>query len=437
MLYFFSAVCAVLLAAELSAGQLYVSERLTRGEDDDEADEQGKNKHLQVVAEGGASGIRPDESVLAYTGAYESGASLIACDVQVTRDLVPVCAQSIDVASATNLLRDFPELAVGRNVSLLVDSVRGVSYRDLYPFPLFSRAEIAGLRIVRDSSDVRSHAFDSLFVVVELDIFLQLVAALKDETFAQTNATDQYDAGVYVELKMPAVYRDSFNISVEDVVMSHLRKGGWWPPRAGRRVLVQSYDSAALARLAELGGADDPATLAALVQMIEPATVPLLTRDIKLKDNETDEWFDGTPWDLVFNKLKKQVGGISVDKQLLSTNHSVADLFVRVAHDRRLFVHVYQFSALNESWNATFDSFNEEIWYYLWLKIDGIFTDDPADVRKEMLRPPHTADPPLAQWVIVEVIFIFSLIGAFGSCFAFLWVYWGTEKFVPQDDADA
>jgi glycerophosphoryl diester phosphodiesterase len=373
----------------------------------------------EVIAEGGSSGVRPDESVLAYAGAYSDGASMIACDVQVTYDLVPVCAQSIDVSAMSNLLL-YPEFT--SRVMNLTDTLRNITYTNVFPFPLFNRTEIASLRIVRDANDPRGKAFDQLFVIVELEIFLQLIAALKDETLAQTNATDVFDTGVYIEAKTPQIYRDVFNITVEDVIMSKLRKTGWWPPRPGRRVLFQSFDPVAVKRFGELGG--DDAT-PALVQMIEAATIPTLSLGIDVNDSS-----DATDihWDLIFNRLASNVGGISIDKQLLTANMSLADHIVKEARDRSLFVHVWTFRAFDAFWNTTFPSFNQEVWFFLWLQVEGVFSDDPADVRREMLREPHTPDPPLPQDTIIEVVFIFSLIGAAGSCFAFFWVYWGTEK---------
>jgi glycerophosphoryl diester phosphodiesterase len=374
---------------------------------------------VEVIAEGGSSGVRPDESVLAYAGAYADGASMIACDVQVTYDLVPVCAQSIDVSAMSNLLQ-YPEF-VGR-VMNLTDTQRNITYTNIYPFPLFNRTEIASLRIVRDANDPRGKAFDQLFVVVELEIFLQLIAALKDETLIQTNATDVFDTGVYIEAKTPQIYRDIFNITVEDVIMAKLRKTGWWPPRPGRRVLFQSFDPVAVQRFGELGGED---AAPALVQMIEAATIPLLSAGIDVNDSSD---ITDIRWDLIFNRLVDNVGGISIDKQLLTANMSMADHIVKEARDRSLFVHVWTFRAFDTFWNQTFESFNREMWFFLWLQVEGVFTDDPADVRREMLREPHTPDPPLPQDTIIEVVFIFSLIGAAGSCFAFFWVYWGTEK---------
>ncbi|KAM3241909.1 hypothetical protein ACQJBY_054563 [Aegilops geniculata] len=56
-----------------------------------------------VISHNGASGDYPDCTDLAYQKAVQDGADVIDCDVQVTKDGIPICMSSIDLMDVTNV----------------------------------------------------------------------------------------------------------------------------------------------------------------------------------------------------------------------------------------------------------------------------------------------------------------------------------------------
>jgi glycerophosphoryl diester phosphodiesterase len=317
------------------------------------------NDVFQIIAHRGDSGARPEESTSAYESAAAAGAAWLECDVQVTSDLVPVCAHSIDVAAVSDA--GAVATLAPRRVDVLTDPASNETLRNVLPFPALALRELQALRLMRDVRDVRGTAFDGLFPFVTLREFLALAAALSSSL------------GVYVESKTPLLYAQHFNISVEPLIAAELAAR-----RPRPRLLLQSFEAASLARFA----ADHGFPRAELVQLRADAA-------------------PRNDWPALFAALAPLVGGVGLSKQLL-LDAATAQQTVRAAHDRGLFVHVWTLRAHPNFWNQSFASFADELAHFRDLHVDGVFTDDPGVVRR-WLDGGQGAAPPAPEPTTVRV----------------------------------
>ena len=75
-------------------------------------------------------------------------------------------------------------------------------------------------------------ALDDIFPFVTLSEFERLARVLRNES------TDRA-LGIYVELKTPTIYREAFNIVVEDVIFDALSQdGAYWLQKEPRLVCI-------------------------------------------------------------------------------------------------------------------------------------------------------------------------------------------------------
>lgn len=60
---------------------------------------------LLIISHNGASGIYPGSTDLAYQQAVSDGADMIDCSVQMTRDGVPICLNSVNLVDGTTVVQ--------------------------------------------------------------------------------------------------------------------------------------------------------------------------------------------------------------------------------------------------------------------------------------------------------------------------------------------
>lgn len=63
---------------------------------------------ILVISQNGASGDYPGCTDLAYQKAISDGADVIDCPVQMSKDGIPFCSQSINLIDSTNVLQMYP-----------------------------------------------------------------------------------------------------------------------------------------------------------------------------------------------------------------------------------------------------------------------------------------------------------------------------------------
>ena len=103
-----------------------------------------------IISNNGASGIYPGCTDLAYQQAVDDGADIIDCSVQMSKDGVPFCLPSADLAGDTTAMMPFidrketvpeiqPEVGVF-SFALAWSEIQSVKRKKNFPFPsTFSR----------------------------------------------------------------------------------------------------------------------------------------------------------------------------------------------------------------------------------------------------------------------------------------------------------
>jgi glycerophosphoryl diester phosphodiesterase len=270
-----------------------------------------------LVAHRGASAYAPEHTLAAYRLALEQGADYVEQDLAVTRDGVLICLHDESLERTTNVEELFPDrstvdAATGRRQWLALD---------------FTLAEIKRL----DAGGW----FGSAFAGEQVPTW--------DEAVAAVGAS----AGLYPELKTPALYR-ARGVDQTSLFIASLER-----PALGRRapgsLIVQSFDDQPLRELA--------------------AGLPAVPRTFLIDNRDGARWLtaDGLA------EIAKFATGIGPAKALLDGRPEV----VRAAKAAGLTVTPYTFSTRGVV-PPRFRDVVEEMRYYLSeLDVDALFTDNP------------------------------------------------------------
>jgi glycerophosphoryl diester phosphodiesterase len=272
----------------------------------------------KLVAHRGASAYAPEHTLASYRLALQQHADYVEQDLAVTKDLVLICLHDESLERTTNVEEVFPDRAfvdpaTGRKQWLAVD---------------FTLAEIKQL-------DAGSW-FDTRFTGERIPTWEEAVAAVGTA------------AGLYPELKTPALYR-ARGIDQTALFVESLKRLGLHT-RTPESLIVQSFDEQPLKDL-----------------MLQ---IPLLPRTF-LIDNR-----DGARWLTVegLTEIKTFATGIGPAKALLDGRPEI----VRSAHAAGLTVTPYTFTTRAAAGSGRFPSVRDEMRYYLTeLDVDALFTDNP------------------------------------------------------------
>jgi glycerophosphoryl diester phosphodiesterase len=271
-----------------------------------------------LVAHRGASAYAPEHTLASYRLALEQKADFVEQDLAVTQDLVLICLHDESLERTTNVEEVFPDRAVvdpatGRKRWLAVD---------------FTLAEIKQL-------DAGSW-FDARFAGERIPTWEEAVALVGTA------------AGLYPELKTPALYRarkiDQTALFVESVkrLNLHTRRPG--------SLIVQSFDEQPLKDLTH--------------------QLPSLPRTFLIDNRDGERWLN----DAGLSEIATFATGIGPAKALLDGRPEI----VRAAHARQLTVTPYTFTTRSPFGSGRFPSVTDEMRYYLSdLDVDAVFTDNP------------------------------------------------------------
>jgi glycerophosphoryl diester phosphodiesterase len=277
---------------------------------------QPRSARKTLVAHRGASAYAPEHTLAAYRLALAQGADYVEQDLAVTKDNVLVCLHDESLERTTNVEELFPDrstvdAATGRRQWLAID---------------FTLAEIKRL-------DAGAW-FGSGFAGEQVPTWDEAVAAVGNS------------AGLYPELKTPALYR-ARGVDQTALFIASLER-----PALGRRpagsLIVQSFDDQPLRELAS-GLPEVPRTF--------------------LIDNR-----DGARWLTVdgLAEIARFATGIGPAKALLDGRPEI----VRAARAAGLTVTPYTFTTRVVP--PRFRDVGEEMRYYLSeLDVDALFTDNP------------------------------------------------------------
>jgi glycerophosphoryl diester phosphodiesterase len=272
----------------------------------------------KLVAHRGASAYAPEHTLASYRLALQQKADYVEQDLAVTKDLVLVCLHDESLERTTNVEDLFPDRAfvdptTGKKQWLAVD---------------FTLAEIKRL-------DAGSW-FDPRF------------AGERIPTWEEAVATVGTAAGLYPELKTPALYRargiDQTALFVESIARLPLQN------RAAGSLIVQSFDAQPLKDLTR--------------------QLPSVARTFLIDNRDGQRWLT----DAGLAEIATFATGIGPAKGLLDGRPEI----VRLAHAKNLTVTPYTFTTRSPAGAGRFPSIGEEMRYYLTdLDVDALFTDNP------------------------------------------------------------
>ncbi|URW77079.1 glycerophosphodiester phosphodiesterase [Sphingomonas donggukensis] len=302
-----------------------------------------------VIAHRGASGLRPEHTIAAYTLAIEQGADFIEPDLVPTKDGVLVARHENEISETTDV-STHPEFA-RRKATKTIDgkAVTGWFTED------FTLAELRTLRAKERLPLLRGTAHDGEFAIPTFD---EIVALAKAR-----------GVGVYPETKHPT-YFASIGLGTDAPLVAALRKAGW--DRADAPVFIQSFEVANLKALHRV-------TKVRLIQLMDASGAPA--------DGEAPSYAAMATADGL-RAVATYAYGIGPAKALIRDGDAVPSRLVADAHAAGLKVHPWTFRAENfflpKSLRSGIDPrahgrLQDEIARYLELGVDGFFTDFPLD----------------------------------------------------------
>jgi glycerophosphoryl diester phosphodiesterase len=270
------------------------------------------------VAHRGASAYAPEHTPAAYRLAIEQGADFVEQDLALTKDGVLVCLHDPTLERTTDVAARFPDRASA-------DPATGARRWLAHDFTL---AEIKTL-------DAGSW-FDPKFAGERVPTFEEAVAIVRGK------------AGLFPELKAPALYRTRQE-SMEPVVSAALtRLGLVATARAPKGLILQSFDADSLKEMARL----QPAVPRVL--LLEPAAAATWLIDAD-----------------AVKRIAAFATGLGPQKSIVEARPEI----VRWAHDAGLTVTPYTFRSRA---SGRFPSVAAEMSHFLYtLGVDALFTDNP------------------------------------------------------------
>jgi len=312
----------------------------------------GQNGTMQdpiVIAHRGASGLRPEHTLAAYTLAIEQGADVIEPDLVPTREGALVARHENEISETTDVAAH-PEFA-NRRATKTIDgaTVTGWFTED------FTLAELKTLRAKERLPLLRGTTYDGQFEIPTLAEIIALAKARK--------------VGIYPETKHPT-YFAAIGLETDTPLVTALKAAGW--DRADAPVYIQSFEVANLQRLHRM-------TKVRLIQLMDAEGAPADGTRASYAAMASPEGLKA---------IAAYAYGIGPNKAMIRDGDAVPSSLVADAHAAGLKVHPWTFRAENvflpASLRAGIDPrargrLQEEIARYLELGIDGFFTDFPLE----------------------------------------------------------
>ena len=322
-----------------------------------------------VIAHRGASGERPEHTLLSYSLAIEQGADFIEPDLVPTRDGVLVARHENNIAETTDVA-EHPEFA-DRRTTRTIDGVATTGWftED------FTLAELKTLRAKERLPQLRpgNMRYDGQAQIPTLDE----VIALAKRASKETGRT----IGVYPETKHPS-YFAAIGLPIEQRLIDALRAAGW--DRADAPVFIQSFEVDNLKRLRGM-------TRVRLIQLMQVRGAPA--------DGAAPSYAAmATPEGL--RAIAAYADGIGPERAMIVAPSGEPSHLVADAHAAGLLVHPWTFRAENFFLPADLRDgadprahgrLVEEIQRFLALGVDGFFTDFPyigVSARESALPSP-------------------------------------------------
>ncbi|KAK8468514.1 hypothetical protein PHAVU_006G050400 [Phaseolus vulgaris] len=194
-----------------------------------------KKVNTLVISKYGASGDYPPCTDLAYKKAILDGVDILDCPVQMSKDGIPFCFNSIDLIKSTNVAKS--------SVSNLSKSIPEIQAGDgIFAFDLawndIKRLSLSMLNPFSDYNLYRNPKFNEKVSLLTLSEFLNF-------TQGHTSLL-----GVVIIIESAPYLAREQNLSVIDAVSDTLSKAGYDKPGTPN-VMIQSSDSSVLLKFKE------------------------------------------------------------------------------------------------------------------------------------------------------------------------------------------
>jgi glycerophosphoryl diester phosphodiesterase len=308
-----------------------------------------------VIAHRGASGERPEHTLLSYQLAIDQGADFIEPDLVPTKDGVLVARHENNITETTDVAAH-PEFAARKTTKTIDgEAMTGWFTED------FTLAELKTLRAKERLPKFRpaNTRYDGQAEIPTLD---EVIALAKSASKA-TGRT----IGIYPETKHPS-YFASIGLPLEQRLVARLKAAGW--DRADAPVFIQSFEVNNLKRLRTM-------TRVRLIQLMAAAGGPADGAAPSYQAMVTPAG------------LKDVAGyayGIGPELSMIQPVSGPATSLIADAHAAGLRLHPWTFRAENFFLLPGYRTgaspiehgrLQDEIGYFLGLGVDGFFTDFP------------------------------------------------------------
>lgn len=309
-----------------------------------------------LIAHRGASGERPEHTLLSYQLAIDQGADVIEPDLVPTKDGHLVARHENNIAETTDVAAH-PEFA-DRKTTKTIDgaTMTGWFTED------FTLAELKTLRAKERLPQLRpgNTAYDGQATIPTLDE----VIALAKQTSAKTGRT----IGIYPETKHPS-YFASIGLPLEKRLVDALHAAGW--DIAEAPVFIQSFEVENLKAMHAM-------TRIRLIQLVAGSGAPADHAAPSYAAMMTPEGLKA---------IATYAYGIGPEHTMILPASGTPTSLVADAHAAGLRVHPWTFRAENffllPAWRrgtdpAVHGDLAAEIRTFIDLGVDGFFTDFPA-----------------------------------------------------------
>lgn len=320
-----------------------------------------------VIGHRGASALRPEHTLAAYTKAIETGADVIEPDLVSTKDGVLVARHENEISGTTNV-SEKAEFA-SRKATKIIDgiSISGWFTED------FTLAELKTLRAKEriPANRPENAKFDGQFEIPTFQEVMDLAQAKTKETGRTI--------GLYPETKHPSYFK-SINLPLEKRLVDALHANGYRGKTAP--VFIQSFEVSNLKEIRQL--TDLP-----IVQLLSGSGQP---EDFRLAGDKRTYADIATASGLL--EVARYANGIGPSKEMIIPRDALNNLgvptrLVKDAHAANLLLHPYTFRPENPFLPANLRKGNvnsltergdlaAELTVFLESGIDGFFTDDPS-----------------------------------------------------------
>ncbi|WP_066801607.1 glycerophosphodiester phosphodiesterase [Sphingomonas soli] len=330
--------------------------------------EHGTETAPLIIAHRGASGERPEHTLMAYELAIKQGADYIEPDLVPTKDGHLVVRHENNIVETTDIAQH-PEFAA-RRTTKTIDGIKETGWftED------FTLAELKTLRAVERLPLMRP-ANTKYNGQAEIPTIEEVIALAKRAS-AETGRV----IGIYPETKHPT-YFASLGLPVEPRLLAAIEAAGW--NRADAPVFIQSFEVNNLKALAKQ-------TKVRLIQLIKPATAPADGSYAAYRDMIAPA---------ALRDIADYAYGIGPELTLVLDPDNKPTTLITDAHAAGLRVHPWTFRAESAFLNTAYRTGTnpmehgrllEEMQYFLGLGVDGFFTDYPyigAQARASFRTP--------------------------------------------------